>query len=843
MSRPNGGQRRRPSGVKLPFALQKELGLENKSQGRRPQNGTVRNRKEQRKAGRLEKKRSKGFSGPERRVQDHESDEDEQYDESEEDSRPAPSPVKTAPAKREPKKEAKSRSILKKPMVRPRSPSISDEDETDRSRASSPGLVLDASSRAFRDRAAQDDAEISALEKKLGFQKKAKSKSFADDGLDDLLEGLEEEERGQKRMSEEDDWLERKRRKTAPQDEDEEDDEDLDIDGDDAGDDIDMDEDDLPDEDLDGGSTQDGQTEDDFESFESDEDERPRTQKVKVRENPYVAPVAANASSPKYVPPSLRKAQNSEGASLERLRRQLQGHLNKLSEANLISILDEIEKVYQSNPRQDVTSVLIELLLTQFSSKSTLPNTFVILHAAFSAAVYKVIGVDFGAELLSQLVDRFDLYHGDEGAGKEALNLISLLSNLFTFNVVSSAVLFDHIRLLLEELTENNTELLLRIVRDSGPQLRRDDPSSLMVIVRSMAKTVDRMNAAGEKISARTRVMMDMITDLKNNKLKTTSNVGLSSEHITQMRKALGSLNNRHLRASEPLRITRDDIKNSDKKGKWWLVGASWKGNESAPGTDDLTEATTVLKGDLEDDNDGSVDLVALAREYGMNTDVRRSIFVALLSAVDYKDAHVRLMKLRLKQNQMQEIPRVLLRCAAGENPYNHYYTLVAKRLCLEKRMRKAFQFALWGFFRRLGENADIDDDANDDGDQNVEMNEIANLAKLYAHLILDGGVTIGVLKVLDLAYIKERTSLFVELLLIMIMIEASNTKVDSVPRVFDRAIETPQVIKRLQYFVKKNVRNSDLISKDDKDTVKRGCKVALDTLSRLDSGTSLMDD
>ncbi|KAL6252308.1 suppressor of glycerol defect [Rhinocladiella similis] len=862
MSRPNGGQGRRQSGVKLPFALQKELGLENKAQGRRPRNGAIRNRKEQRRAGRLEKKRNKGTSRPKGRVQDDEDDEDEdeQFDERDEDPLPAPPAVKMTATKREPKKEeAKPKSILKKPKHRSPSPSISAEDDTDRSRSSSPGLVLDASSRAFRDRAAQDDAEISALERKLGVKKRARPKSFTEDGLDDLLQGLDEEERGQKKTNDEDDWLERKRRKTARQEED--DDEDLDIDEDDSAEDLDMDEDDLSDEDLEGGSTEDdlsdedleggstedGQAEDDFESFESDENEKPQTRpakvRAKVRENPYVAPVAANASGPKYVPPSLRKAQNSEGASVERLRRQLQGHLNKLSEANLISILDEIEKVYQSNPRQDVTSVLIELLLTQFSSKSTFQNTFVILHAAFLAAVYKVIGVDFGAELLSQLVDRFDLYHGDEAAGKEALNLISLLSNLFTFNVVSSAVIFDHIRLLLEELTENNTELLLRIVRDSGPQLRREDPSSLMAIVRSMAKTVDRMNAAGEKMSARTRVMMDMITDLKNNKLKTTSNVGLSSEHITQMRKALGSLNSRPLRASEPLRITRDDIKNSDKKGKWWLVGASWKGNESARATDGHTEATGALEDELERDNDGSVDLVALAREYGMNTDVRRSIFVALLSGVDYKDAHVRLMKLRLKQNQMQEIPRVLLRCAAGENPYNHYYTLVAKRLCLEKRMRKAFQFALWGFFRRLGENADIDDDANDDGDQNIEMNEIANLAKLYAHLVLDGGVTIGVLKVLDLAYIKERTSMFVELLLIMIIIEARNAKNDLLPRVFDRAIETPQVIKRLQYFVKKNVRNSDLIPKADKDTVKKGCKVALDTLSRLDSGANTMDD
>jgi len=49
---------------------------------------------------------------------------------------------------------------------------------------------------------------------------------------------------------------------------------------------------------------------------------------------------------------------------------------------------------------------------------------------------------------------------------------------------------------------------------------------------------------------------------------------------------------------------------------------------------------------------------------------------------------------------------------------------------------------------------------------EDVEMSEIANIARLYAHLILEGATTLGVLKVLDLAYVKEKTGMFVELLI-----------------------------------------------------------------------------
>ncbi|KAK5449679.1 suppressor of glycerol defect [Exophiala xenobiotica] len=848
MSQSHGPDRRR-QGVKLPFALQKELGLEPKqTNGGRRQHGAVKDRKEQRKTERQEKRQNRGGSGPHtprRPAVEPQDFNNTNLDESDDEPVSAPAVVKSATNAVARKLETKPKSILKRSrQALPASPESSSHS---RSRSSSPGLVLDASSRAFRERAAQDDAEIGTLEKKLGLKKKALPKSFAEDGLDDLLEGLEEEDRGVKRKSESDEWLERKRRKSLPQQESDEEenfdiedsDEELDglegseegLSGDDLDLGLDLDEEELSDEQL---SENDEDDEAGFGGFSAGEEEAPKVQPKKVRENPYVAPITSNTPPAKYVPPSLRKAQTSDGASIERLKRQLQGHLNKLTEANLVSILGEIEKVYQSNPRQDVTSVLIELLLTRLCNKSALPNTFVILHAAFAAAVYKVVGVDFGADLLSQLVDQFDQYHNDVGTGKESLNLISMLSNLFTFNVVSSAIIFDHIRLLLERLSESNTEVLLRLIRDCGPQLRHDDPSSLKAIVQLMQKEAARMNSDGEHMSVRTKFMIETMTDLKNNKMKAaTNNAGLSSEHITQMRKALGTLNNRTLRGSEPLRITRDDIRNSDKKGKWWLVGASWKGNGLSSTADQTVEADMGVDNEPLEGGDDSVDLVALARQYGMNTDVRRSIFVALLSAVDFKDAHVRLMKLRLKQNQQQEIPKVVLRCAAGENPYNHYYTLVAKRLCLEKRMRKGFQFALWSFFRRLGENPDEEDDDPEE-EQNVEMSEIANLAKLYAHLVLDGATTIGVLKVLDLAYIKERTSMFVELLLVMIITEAKSAHEDSLVRVFDRAVETPQVIKRLQYFIKKYVRNSDLVSSRDKETVKRGCKIAVNTLERL---------
>lgn len=725
--------------------------------------------------------------------------------------------------------EAQPKYLMKKPS-RLVVPTPSSEDSDLDSRASSPGLVLDSSSKAFKERAAQDEDEISALEKKLGLKAKKLPKSFDEDGLGDLLDGLDSGDENKKRKREEDDWLEQKRRKgriNEPEDEELSDAEDNDL------------SDDLEELSI---SQEDGMSEEEFASFSDDKETSSVISPPRKRENPYIAPTTGSATpAAKYIPPSLRKVEDSDTEARSRIRRQIQGHLNKLSEANIISILNEVERMYQSNARQDITSTLIDLLLALFSDRSSLQSTFVILHASFIAAVYKVLGIDFGAEFVSKLVERLDSYADSKSdtPGKESNNLVSLLSYLFTFNVINSTLVFDYLRLFLEELNETNTELVLRIVRDCGPQLRQDDPSSLKRIVQLMQNASAKIAADGKDTSVRTKFMIETITDLKNNKMRAaTNNAGVASEHITQMRKALGSLNNRNLKGSEPLRISREDINNSDKKGKWWLVGASWKGNteDNPPQLQQGSGHTSHGQDDADTDH---IDLLALARQYRMNTDIRRSIFVSIMSASDFQDAHLRLLKLRLKRAQEQEIPKVLLRCAGAEQAYNPYYTLVAKKLCSEKNMKKAFQFSIWDFFKMVGEKGDDEDSGDEENESVVEVREIVSIAKMYADLIVDGALTIGILKVLNLALLKEQANTFLEVMLIAIMSGSAKKTPPSekvLSDVFSKAGDSPQLIKPLRYFIKKKLRKSDLVAKREQETLKRGCSIALDTLAMLET-------
>lgn len=736
--------------------------------------------------------------------------------------------------------------------------------------------------KAVLDKLQEDDDEIAELEKRLGIKgKKSLPQSFKDDGLDELLMGIDEliggEDEGmsdkKKRKTEADDWLEAKRKKARQEkgkvvkeseEEDEDEDEDMEDDMMDI-DDFDSEEesglslgsDAFDDDDESMGFDREGGMDDEFGGFDSEGSEEEEKADVKVRENPYVAPAVAGAAAPaKYIPPSMRKPATSDDEHLLRLRRQTQGLVNRLTEANLISILGEIEKIYRDNARQHVTSTLVDLLLTSVCEPTALPDTLIILPAGFIAAVYKIIGIDFGAQVIQRVTELFDEHYtnataaGNVGAAaatsdssKETTNLITLVCELYNFQVIGSNLMFDYIRKFLEYLSELNAELLLKMIRTSGPQLRQDDPSSLKDIVNMLRPAVEKV---GEKnISVRTKFMIETINDLKNNKMKTGAAASaVVSEHTIRMKKTLGTLNSRGLKGTEPLRIGLKDIQESDKKGKWWLVGASWAGNEKADEEqEDSSKPIRPPKHNLPDHvapDAGTSDLAQLAREQRMNTDIRRAIFITIMSASDYQDAAMRLDKLRLKKVQELEIPKVLIHCAGAEANYNPYYTLISQKLCGDRKLKMAFQFSLWDLFKRLGEGGDEDEGPDEEDDDQLTMRYIVNLAKMYAHLIVNSGLTISILKNLNLTYLQPKTKTFVEVLFISMFLQSQKDSgkdrdENAIVNLMLRVKDAPQMAAGVQYFLKKVVSKTDIAGGNpQKATVKWACKTAISTLQAI---------
>lgn len=832
--------------TKLPGRLRDELGITTaRGRGSRATHNGVTTRKTQRKAARLEKKKIPPKSPVVRVSKDSQhavakqSVGQRQASDLQHKPEPAPKPAR--------------KSILKLPKSHPViSPSPSPE----------PHL-----SRRQRERLGEDDDEIAALEKALGLKGQNKlPKSFEDDGLDDLLEGLNEATKvtssKKRKANESEEWLERKRQKaSAPQDRAQ-----VKASIEEGKDGTSNELSDLSEE-PNGSTTEQDHLEDtgsdsttpEWDSLESDDQAAPSgTEEGSLssspppmkaqRENPYVAPVSQSdaALQKKYIPPSVRVKDLSDIDVISRMRKQLQGLLNRLSEANLLSIVAEIERIYQNNPRQHVSTSILDLLLGLLADPSILQDTFIILHAGLIAAIYKVVGTEFGAQAIERIESVFstiyDRHNHSKTVDKRLVNLINVFAELYNFQVIGSAFIFDLVHVFLEQISETNTELLLKIVRNAGTQLRQDDAGSLKKIA-SMLQT--KINQAGEdSLSTRLRFMLETINHLKNRKMKTGIAAStISTEHTIRMKKTLGTLNQRSLITSEPLRFNLKDLQDTDKRGKWWLVGGAFRDNEQ----EHTVEQTPRHRGkqsveELAPETDDVGDLARLAKAQRMNTDVRRSIFIAIMSATDYNDAYIRLMKLRLKKSQELEIPKVLIHCAGAETTYNPFYTLLSRRVCTDRKLKMAFQFSLWDIFKQMTDTEDaldaaIDEDAQGNG---LSLRKTVNLARMFGGLIADGGLTLDLLKNLNLAYLENTMRTFVEIMLISAILQSQGTNDGlrnerSLLEIFERPKEMPAMARSLKYFLKKVVSTSDLAgSQRNTDCVRWACKVINAALTRM---------
>ena len=618
-------------------------------------------------------------------------------------------------------------------------------------------------SRAAAERLAADDAEIRALERKLGIKKrKQPGESFNDDDLFGLLGNDEdsgsEAAQKKKQAAEADEWLQRKRKRSKITRA-------------------------LVSVEAAGGKAEESggissSVESALEETQSLTDGSsngdPRQQNLRrgkkpkaQKENPYLPaplPDAATGATSRYLPPSRRPQDVIDSEGLGKLRKQIKGTLNRLSESNILGITAEIEKLYRDNARQHVSTLLLDAFFGLVADTAPLQDTFMILHGAFLSALHRTLGNEIAAQAIERLVNELEktLKMQVEGGaiGKKLSNMVALLAEMYNFQIIGSNLMYDYIRIFVADISEGNTELLLKIAKLSGSQLRQDDPSSLKDIAMLLNAAVKKLGS--ENLSVRTKFMVETIEDLKNGRTKVgqaASSIVL--EHTTRMKKTLGTLKRGNVLASEPLQLTLKDIRESDKRGKWWLIGASYRDKTR----DDLHGRTNSSSFDKssqgEATTEATIDLLQLARHERMNTDIRRTIFVTILSANDYKDATERLLKLRLKKSQELEIPKVIIHCASAEKSYNPFYALLSEQLCGKHKLQMAFQFCAWDLFKRLEHDKDGDTSGTDD---HLDLRAIVNLAKLYGSLIAVGKLKLSVLKVGALFTLQKYLTRFARL-------------------------------------------------------------------------------
>nr|CAD7392722.1 unnamed protein product [Timema cristinae] len=532
-------------------------------------------------------------------------------------------------------------------------------------------------------------------------------------------------------------------------------------------------------------------------------------------------------SGGKYVPPHLR-AQEAETDTkkkeqLIRLKKQLKGLLNRLAENNMNSIAVQLEELYMLNSRNDMNETLTQLMVESLIAPVSTPERLVMEHVLLITVLHANVGTEVGAYFLQVMIKKFQEMYEEchEVENKLLDNIVLILAHLYNFKVFHCVLMFDVLDKLANKFEEKEVELILVVLRSVGLSLRKDDPAALKDLILRL-----QQQAATHTYMHNTRVkfMLDILLAIKNNNVSKIPNYDTShSEHLKKLLKGFLRKGN----YVTELKISLEDLLKAEERGRWWVVGSAWTG--ILPGEVNAVTLDTTISDRTSSQPSAlySQQLMDLAKKQRMNTDVRRNIFCILMTAEDYLDAFEKLLHLGLKNQQEREIIHVLMHCCLQEKQFNPYYGVLAQKLCdYDRKFQMTLQFSLWDRLKELS---------------TMKLQQTSNLAKLLTHLLLEKGLPISVLKVVQFVDVDKPAVRFLRQVLLGVLLCSSE---EVCVEVFQRTAQSAKLRmfrESLRLFIHHFLlRNTATLPPNDVQTLEKRAKIADRILSLQEAGDYL---
>ncbi|XP_013591944.1 PREDICTED: LOW QUALITY PROTEIN: pre-mRNA-splicing factor CWC22 homolog, partial [Brassica oleracea var. oleracea] len=126
---------------------------------------------------------------------------------------------------------------------------------------------------------------------------------------------------------------------------------------------------------------------------------------------------------------------------------------------------------------------------------------------------------------------------------------------------------------------------------------------------------------------------------------------------------------------------------------------------------------------DEEEEDESGEEQMRIRDETETNlVNLRRTIYLTIMSSVDFEEAGHKLLKIKLEPGQEMELCIMLLECCSQERTYLRYYGLLGQRFCMinkihQENFEKCF-VQQYSMIHRL------------------ETNKLRNVAKFFAHLL-----------------------------------------------------------------------------------------------------------
>ena len=431
-----------------------------------------------------------------------------------------------------------------------------------------------------------------------------------------------------------------------------------------------------------------------------------------------------------YIPPAKlralqaqitdKKSKEYQRMAWEALKKSINGLINKVNVSNIKYIVPEL---FGENLIRGRGLFCRSIMKAQAASLPFTP-----IYAAMAAIVNTKLP-QVGELLLSRLIVQFKkaFKRNDKAV---CLSSTTFIAHLVNQQVVHEMVAAQILLLLLHKPTDDSVEIAVGLTREVGQHLEEmSGPIALAVFdqFRSILHEQD--------IDKRVQYMIEVLFQVRKDKYKDNPAIReeldlVEEEDQITHRTSLDDETD----VQDSLNVFKFDLEWEEhdeayKRLKAEILGeaSGSDGDEDEDDDDDSDDEEAKEEREMEIKDQSNTDLVNL----------RRTIYLTIMSSIDFEECCHKLMKVNLPPGQEPELPSMVIECCSQERTYSKFYGLIGERFAkLNRLWTELFEASFAKYYDTI---------------HRFETNRLRNIARFFGHMLSSDAIGWHVLSIIHL--------------------------------------------------------------------------------------------
>ncbi|KAJ9154990.1 cwc22-involved in mrna splicing [Pleurostoma richardsiae] len=419
-----------------------------------------------------------------------------------------------------------------------------------------------------------------------------------------------------------------------------------------------------------------------------------------------------------YIPPARLRALQAQitdktskeyqRMAWEALKKSINGLINKVNVSNIKHIVPEL---FGENLIRGRGLYCQSIMKAQSASLPFTP-----IYAAMTAIVNTKLP-QVGELLVKRLCLRFrKAFRRNDKA--VCVSATTFLAHLVNHQVCHEMLAAQMLLLLLNKPTDDSVEIAVGLMREVGQYLEEMNPQISMAVFDQFRNILHEAD-----IDKRTQYAVEVLFQIRKDKFKDNPAVKEELDLVEEEDQI------KHI-------IELDGDYDGQDSLNIFKFDPNWEENEAAY---KRLKAEILGEGSDDEDEDGSdesseededEEQKAIEIKDQSNADLvnlRRTIYLTLMSSVDPEEAVHKLLKLQIPAGSEKELPEMVIECCAQEKTYSKFYGLIAERLSKINRLwMDLFEHAFTDYYEKI---------------HRYDTNKLRNIARLFGHIFASDAI------------------------------------------------------------------------------------------------------